>query len=160
MPELETEATAAIDVLRTRGLGEPRRASLVLKEPRKLETPGAVLEALRSFGGRGWICFTDRVETAGPDQPVGDGIPLSAEICKGPISLHLRQEDAGWRLQEIALSAGDDQLVFTERRPLIGGGVLVYEVAWRRGADAWRPWCARLSDVEDSRPSEVERGGA
>lgn len=157
------EASVILNLLKLADLGDPAQGRLEARSE-SITAPDVALARLREFGGTGWVCFTDEVVEVGRSNPLsGDGIPLSAELCRDDASVHLRQDGAGWRLITITKSEEGDQLIFTERRLKIGGGALVYEVAWKRESvpttreleeptkrepEAWRPWCARLSAVE------------
>lgn len=144
----DEEARIIGKLLEGRGLAAPRPATFEVVASDQLADPAGALAALRAFGGRGWVCFTDEVVEPDDAASLRDGIPLSAELCTAGESLHLRQEGSGWRLVRMATREGSDHLVFTESRERLGGGTLTYEVAWRRDEAAWRPWCARLSRIE------------
>ncbi|MDI9631257.1 MAG: hypothetical protein QM311_07355 [Acidobacteriota bacterium] len=133
------------ELLGARELAPPRCATFEVVGSESLTDSATALQALKDFGGRGWVCFTDEVVELDGAALQRGGIPLSAELCTEAESLHLRQEGSGWRLVRMATREGSEHLVFTERRERLGGGTLTYEVAWRRDEDTWRPWCARLS---------------
>jgi len=134
-------------VLEARGLQAPESCKLVVESERVSEA-AAVRQRLEAFGGEGWLCLTDRVERLAKGAALPQGTPLSAELCKGAESLHVRQTSGGWILARLRREAGDEHLCFREERVVIGGGKLVYEVAWQLENGRWRPWCGRLAGLE------------
>lgn len=142
------EAQLAMQLLESGGLPVPYLGLFEMTPVAMPRVPEDALAELRSFGGQGWVCYTDCVLSVDDAASLPAGIPLSAELCKGSVSLHLRQVEGGWRVVRLGSTEGDQHLIFTARRPRLGGGTLVYEVAWERGAEAWRPWCSRLSAIE------------
>jgi hypothetical protein len=85
----------------------------------------------------GWVCWAGRLEVIMPGRGLADsGEPaLSAELCDGPVSWHLRQSGHGYSATEItecpSTPAGS---VLTEQTFLSvrsAPGALRYQVCWQ-----------------------------
>jgi hypothetical protein len=108
-----------------------------------------VLQALRNFGGEGWICLTDRVEAISNGEAIPEGLPLSAEVCDGQgRALHVRQAHDGWWLLRYQESDNDGtpvlvfDKIYESSRPG-GDWAMRYRVYWKQqeegGLSVWRP---------------------
>lgn len=83
------------ELLGQRSLGPiSKRAARI--ERRDVANQNAAREELNRFGGEGWVCFTDRVQVLRRGEALAEGVPLSAELCDGQRSLHLRQAGQAW----------------------------------------------------------------
>ncbi len=113
------------------------------------------LAAAREFDGHGWACTTDSVhdDVRGAELGGDDKMLLWAELCRRDgRSLHLRHVgDDRWAAHEIVVAPGEgEDLIVSHRLARIGGGALLYEVAWRRDDEGiYRPWASRFAGLEE-----------
>ncbi|NOZ85855.1 MAG: hypothetical protein GXP49_06265 [Deltaproteobacteria bacterium] len=119
----------AKELIEMKGLASLERGRMEVQE-QVLDDGIKVLESIKDFGGQGWICFTDRVDIVDASGQIGDGNVLSAELCKGDVSLHVRYIGDKWHVYKIQEGQGTEHLVLDEERLRIGGGSLHYRVAW------------------------------
>ena len=131
-------------------LGDPPRQGALSAEARALTSPQEVRDAIKAFGGKGWVMCTDAVRdlSGAPDEALPDGVVLASEQVSGETSLHIRQSDDGWTAWVITRSSEGPQLIFEEsfmRRPR---GKLTYEVAYALEDGVYRPALSRLSRVD------------
>ena len=130
-------------ILAEKNLGDFREGGIEVKHSNHIENAGQVLEELRKFSGRGWVCYTDEVVEVSDSKELRDCTVLSAELVKDDSSLHLRQHPrGGWLVVLLGEAAGGDQIVFREKMLCIGGGRFLYDVAWSSNGgegNTWRP---------------------
>jgi hypothetical protein len=157
--------------LQTFGVDEKPGVCEVRVEKETVESHNELRERLASPGA-GWVCCTDAVFVIGPnaaaDPPVttagsvGD-IDFSGQrrLLYGELivdernAIRFRESENGWDLFTIRESDGTTHLSFDERYLSRTSGPLHYRVYYRRetvlGIEEWRPWVARLLDVEARR---------
>jgi len=127
------DVNAINELLGRRSLG-PISTRAARVERRDVANREAAREELSRFGGEGWICFTDRVQILRRRDAVPEGVPLSAELCDGQRSLHLRQAGdswAAWIIESVADPAGYcTTRRFVPARAKELKASVVYEVFW------------------------------
>ncbi len=135
------------------------------RKARTLETPEEALEALRDFGGTGWVCATDErtLRRFAPQTPLGalpEGTwPLCGEAARGDESLHLTRDHRGWQLVRLTRRPGDDRGILVQSRLVArDGGTLRYETAWEleesEGMEELRPAGFRFLGFDDPQSKE------
>ena len=106
----------------------------------------------------GWLCFTDRIERLTSAENIADmdGVVLSGELCKGNLSLHIRQRDAGWTVFKIEKKQADDAGCvcipeayisdFEQNKSGREKEILRYDVFWKADASgAMSPFACRFA---------------
>jgi hypothetical protein len=118
-----------------------------------------VKRKLESFGGDGWVCFTDgwKWTKGGKEERSAStkGSPLSAELCGEGRSAQLRYDGDRWQwvvIEEKQCDAGEEAWAFEESLVSSVGDKMRmrYRVYWKRDGRAdgpvrpFRPFAARM----------------
>lgn len=117
----------------TVGIPETIQAGTLTSTQDWIHDEASLAQTIANFCGEGWICYSEKLthETSSLSQNLG--LLLSAELCKGKQSLHLRLESAGWRAVRFeAAESSKDWLVTHQRRAAkYADKILTYEVCWQ-----------------------------